>query len=286
MVTLAAMADLLVYVTQGWRWSLVLKPVGRPSFLRSIQAIYIGLFANEVLPLRTGEVIRCYLQARWSRIPFSVILSSAVVERLFDGIWLALGFLFVSRFGPDLPNYLLHGEKVLAGALAFTAVLLAIVIFWKHHAHRAVLRSRWSRVLWHVVEALHAMGRSRWFYAAFGVSLAYFALQIVPIYALMKGYGLDLSWGVAAVLLVVLRIGTILPQAPGNVGSFQFFTVLALQLFGVDKSTAIGFSTILFVVTTVPLWLGGLVAVLFAGTNIMHLQRAAHETMNSTASRR
>ena len=29
----------------------------------------VGLFANEVLPLRAGELIRCFLMARWSKIP-------------------------------------------------------------------------------------------------------------------------------------------------------------------------------------------------------------------------
>lgn len=280
LVTVAAVADLLVYVTQGWRWNMLLKPVGQTSLLRTIQAIYIGLFANEVLPFRSGEVIRCYLQGRWSRIPFSVVLSSAVIERLFDGIWLALGFLAVSFFVPGVPGYLVQGGKILAIVLIFAVVLLSLVMFRKHHAHAAVSGSRWSEALWHVVEGLHAMGNSRWFLAAFGASFLYLSLQIVPIYALMKGYGLNLSVGAAAVSLVILRLGTILPQAPGNVGSFQFFIVVAMQLFGVAKSTATGFATMLFVVITVPLWLGGLLAVLLAGAKIKHLQRVAHETLN------
>jgi len=36
-------------------------PVVRLRLWRTVQAIYIGLFANEVLPLRVGELIRCYL---------------------------------------------------------------------------------------------------------------------------------------------------------------------------------------------------------------------------------
>ena len=62
----AVLFDILVYFLQGWRWSLLLRPVANVPYARSIRAIYVGLFANEVLPLRTGEVIRCYLQGRWS----------------------------------------------------------------------------------------------------------------------------------------------------------------------------------------------------------------------------
>jgi uncharacterized protein (TIRG00374 family) len=89
-VAAAALFDILVYFLQGWRWSLLLRPVENIPYMRSIRAIYVGLFANEVLPLRTGEVIRCYLQARWSKLPLSVALSSAIIERIFDGIWLCV----------------------------------------------------------------------------------------------------------------------------------------------------------------------------------------------------
>jgi uncharacterized protein (TIRG00374 family) len=285
LVAVAILADLLVYVTQGWRWSTLLRPVARSSLLRSTQAIYIGLFANEVLPFRTGELIRAYVQGKWCRIPFSVTLSSVAVERLLDGIWLVLGFFLVATF-VELPGYLVRGSQILVLVLGLVAAALGIVMFRKHRAHAAVSRSRWSEMLRHVVEGLHAMGNARTFYAAAGISLLYLALQVVPIYALMRGYGLEASLGVAAVVLVILRLGTIIPQAPGNVGAFQFFVVLGLRLFGVDKATATGFATLLFVVVTLPLWLGGLIAVAIAGFKIRELQREARSELEPAAAGR
>lgn len=281
-VTLAVVADVMVYVVQGWRWRLLLSPIAWTSLWRSVQAVYVGLFANEVLPLRSGELIRCYVLGRWTGIPFSVTLSSAVVERLFDGLWLVAGFFMISPF-LDLPGYLVQGTRLLAGALVAVAILLGIVMFKKHHAHAAVSSSRWSGALWHVVEGLHAIGNSRSFYAAGFVSLGYLAVQIVPIYALMVGYGMDLSWGVAAVVLIVLRLGTVLPQAPGNVGAFQFFTVLALSMFGVDKDTATGFATMMFVIVTLPLWAAGFIAVAITGMRIRDLHYHAQTTFRASA---
>jgi hypothetical protein len=281
-VTLSVVADLAVYVCQGWRWSLLLQPVAPARFLKAVQAVYIGLFANEVLPFRSGELIRSYVMARWTHVPFSVSLSSAVIERLFDGIWLVLGFYSVTFF-VDLPGYLVNASQVLTGILAGVATLMAIVMFRKHHAHAAVSQSRWSEMLWHVVEGLHAMGNSLWFVAAAAVSLLYLAIQVIPIYALMKGYGLDLSVAAAGVVLVILRLGTILPQAPGNIGAFQFFTVVGLALFGVEKATATGFATLMFVVVTAPLWLGGLVAVAITGMRIRDLQSEAQKYIETPA---
>jgi len=281
-VTLAVIADILVYGIQGWRWRLLLKPVTGLPYLRSVQAIFIGLFANEVLPFRSGELIRCYVVGRWSRIPFSVALSSAVIERLFDGIWLILGFSLVAPFVP-LPGYLKDGTVVLGAALLAVAIVLGVVMFRKQHAHKAVSASRWSAALWHVVEGLHAMGSAPSFYGAAAVSFFYLAMQAAPVYALMEGYGLDLPFGAAFVVLVILRLGTLIPQAPGNVGGFQFFTVVALRLFGVERSTATGFATLMFVVVTLPLWFGGFIAVAATGMRIKDLQRFARSSLKPAA---
>ena len=44
--------------------------------------------------------------------------------------------------------------------------------------------------------------------------------------------------------MLTVRLGTIIPNAPANVGGFQFFVVLALGLFAVSKTTAAGFLTL------------------------------------------
>ncbi len=49
-VILAVVSDIAVYVVHGWRWSLLLKPIEEIPMWRSVRAIYVGLFANEILP--------------------------------------------------------------------------------------------------------------------------------------------------------------------------------------------------------------------------------------------
>jgi hypothetical protein len=38
-VTIAVVFDLSVYLSHAWRWHLLLRPVARPSYWRSVQAI-------------------------------------------------------------------------------------------------------------------------------------------------------------------------------------------------------------------------------------------------------
>lgn len=274
-VSLAILADIAVYVCQGFRWSSLLSPLARVSPWKTTQAVYIGLFANEVLPLRSGEIIRCYLQRRWTGLPLPVVISSAIIERLIDGVWLVLGFWMVSRF-VELPGFLKLGSRVLMILLAILALLLFLAIRHKPTAHQALSGSRWAAMFRDLVDGVHVMGSSPSFIIAVLLSFLYMALQILPILFLMIGYGIDVSLWAAPVVFVVLRLGTVVPQAPGNVGSFQALTILGLKIFGLDRGDATGFATLLFLVVTVPLWMAGFVALIATRMRLDDIHRDAH----------
>src|SRR4051794_35726707 len=140
-VTVAVLADILVYFWHAWRWSLLLTPLAKVPFWNSLRAIYVGLFANEILPFRTGEVLRCVLLARWTKLPVSVALSSALIERIFDGVWLVTCLLITIKFVP-LPQYLVDGGFVLAGFVVICGALLAVAMFYKTQSMHIFSKNR------------------------------------------------------------------------------------------------------------------------------------------------
>jgi len=278
-VTLAVVSDIAVYVCQGVRWTTLLRPLTSISMWKTTQAVYIGLFANEVLPFRSGEVIRCYLQRRWTGLPLSVVISSAVIERILDGLWLFIFFWLASLY-VELPAGLEWASRVLLAVVAAAGALLAFAVLRNHHASAAASSSRWKSWLTPLIDGVHVMGRSATFPAAVVLSFLYLGLQVLPLYFLTQGYGLNLSFWAAGVVLVVLRLGTVLPQAPGNVGSFQALAILGLGLFDVPRAEATGFATLAFLVVTMPLWLGGFVALLLTRMRLDDIHRDAHDSMS------
>ncbi len=276
----AVVSDVAVYVWQGYRWSLLLEPITPVSIWQCVRAIYVGLFANEVLPLRSGEVIRCYLQARWSSLPFSVTLSSAVIERILDGLWLVFLFFLTTRF-MALPQVLIDAGWFLLVVLVAATAILAWFMFHKHHAKATLSNNRFLKGARVLVDDLHLIGNSRQFYYAGAASLPYLLLQVLPIYALIRGYGLDSTMGGAFVLMIVLRLGTVFPQAPGNLGTFQALTVLGLSLFGFDLAVAKRFSVILWAVITLPLLAVGFGALAITGFKISELHLEAKANMQA-----
>ena len=271
-IALAVATDVLVYVIQGWRWTLLLTPIVRIPVFKSIRAVYVGLFANEVLPFRTGEVIRCYLQSRWSQTPFSVIVASALAERVFDGLWLVLGLVFVVKFVRDLPIKMVEGGYILASVVLALAVLLLVAMLEKNWAQRTLATTGWQNNLRVLIEDLNLIGFSRYLGFAALASLPYLLMQIVPIWAVMKAYGLeDTRFGIAAVVMVVLRLSSVVPQAPGNIGLFNAAAVMALQMFNYDPAFAKRFSLVLWAVVTLPLLVGGAVALVLTGSHLGEL---------------
>ena len=278
-VLLGAVSDLAVYVVHGWRWNTLLGPVIRLRLWRTVQAIYIGLFANEVLPLRSGELIRGYLLCHWSDLRLSLGFASIAVERLIDGLLLFGAFLATAAFVRAVPRDLLILVQIMGAFLLAGVAVLVWIVRRKQEAHAVFAESRWAATLRHVVEGLHLMGGARTLGKTTAVSLVYLALQVVSVWALMKAYGLDLSFWAAGGVMTVVRFATVVPNAPGNVGLFQFACVLALGLFDVEKTDAKTFSFIMFFALTLPLLLGGALATALTGVNLGQIHARARSSM-------
>jgi uncharacterized protein (TIRG00374 family) len=280
-VSLAMLADLAVYVAQGWRWNTLLAPVVRLRLWRTVQAIYIGLFANEVLPLRAGELIRCYLLAHWNDLRLSLSFASAAVERVIDGIWMLLAFLITAAFVKGIPRDLIILVQVLGALIILSAGALVWIASTRRETHAVDGESRWSSILRHVTEGLQLMGNPRTLGLTSAISLLYLLLQVLVVYALMKSYGLDLSFWVAAGVLAIIRVATVVPNAPGNVGLMNVACVLALRLFDVETNDAKTFSFILLGAQSFPLLLGGAIATALTGSNIGELHARARRGVHS-----
>ena len=275
-VTLAVVSDLAVYVVHAWRWNTLLEPVAKLKLWRTTQAIYIGIFANEVLPLRAGELIRCYLLAHWNNLNLSVAFTSAVVERvLIDGFWMLVSFLITVNFVKGIPEELTFLIEVIAGALLVGAGILTWIVFHKQHAHSMLSESRWAVALRHIVEGLHLMGNRRTLVRTSLISLIYLAMQYLTVYALMRAYRLDYSFWVACGAFTIVRLWIVVPNAPGNVGVMNAATVMAMKLFELGDNDAKTFSIILFGAQTLPLLIGGAVATALSGLNIGEIRDRA-----------
>ncbi len=270
----------IAYSLQAVRWRWILRPIEPVSFRRTLGAIYVGLFGNESIGFNAGEVIRTYLITRWTGLPFSVSLSSALIERILDGIWLC-GCLFITLRIVPRPHHmrlLVGSEYALAIVVLIGAALLAVAFFHPHHARRALSEKNWQRHLRVLIDDLSLIGHSRYLYIAFAFSLFYLLFQSIPYYATIKGYGFDgLGLQDAFAMMVIMRVGgALVPQAPGNIGIYLMATEIMKKIYAVPVRDADSFSMVLWGIFTLRLVIGGLVALFITGARIGELRHAAH----------
>ena len=268
LVALGILCDVLSYVCTGLRWHLLLRPVGRIPVWRTTQAIYAGLFLNEILPLRIGELTRGFLVSVWLPTEFVRVIPSMALERLTEGIWLALGVGITAILVP-LPQSFVRSADILGIiVLAVTALFIfSIIRKNKGFGKKAALkesRHRLLRSLGSILERLGSgfkdIGLSPALSAAFFCTLGMLTLQAFSFWIILCAYGIRLSFWVGAAVFLIVLFGTALPNAPANVGSYQFFCVLGLKIFGVEKTLAAGFSVVVFILLTLPLLLIGFFA--------------------------
>ncbi len=280
-VFLAMAINVLSYLMWGLSWKWLLSPVANVSVFGSTRAVYAGQFANELLPASLGELFRAYLVSRWVSVEFVKVIPSVIANRLLDGIWSVMG-VALAGFFVTLPKNLLLAGSLLGilllggfGTLIYFAFTRERMMEnWMKHKSSGgkSLRSlKWF--LGHLGAGFKDMGLTRKSAEAFPVSPFWLLFQGISFWMVMIAYGLELPAIAGGAVFLIIHFGTILPNAPGNAGVYQFFCVLGLTLFGVPKTAAAGFSIVVFFILKAPIWLIGFLVMAWSGLQIDNIRK-------------
>jgi uncharacterized protein (TIRG00374 family) len=288
MIAPSIVLDLLVYVCGAWAWQILLRPIGRVSIARATQAVFAGRFANDVLPVHAGYVVRIYLMSRWLKVKFTSVIPSLLVERLLDGIWLALGIGIAAIFFP-LPKNISRIAQVWAGIIVFGLAVGGWIVLRSRSATqdraRGFYNLGWIRTLRestsHIVEQVRTVGRSRLVLGALAVSLLKFIVQALAFLFVLRAYGFHFPIEVQLAIFAVAYVGMSIPSTPASVGVFQVFCIAGLEVFHVAKPVATGFSLLAFVVLTLPLSIAGFIALGQSGVTLKEIKGRAGDWQQS-----
>ena len=236
---------------RSWRWSVLLSPVRALSWHETFPAITIGYMGNMLLPARLGELLRAAALARRG-IPAVSAVGGVATERVLDGLTTVGILLVFSRFLAT-PAWVGAGTATLSvlflGALLALVLLLAFrarVLTWAEVLGR---RLHWAGKLlvWadQFLQGLVALRRPGVLLRAIAIGFLAWSLSALEYYWIFRA--LDLPLGAAESLFAVAAIGlsTVIPSAPGYVGTMEFAGVAVLGVLGVTPSTA--FSAIILV---------------------------------------
>jgi len=276
-VAVAVVIELGVYLVDAWRWMVILRPAGAPPFLNCLQAVFVGILANDILPAKTGEALRCFLLSYESKVPLSLALISDVVLRVMDGLWILIFYLII-KTQMETPYVVDGGVWLVGGTMIPAGLVIVWVLFHRNHAHRFLNKSKWAARFLHLLEEIHRLGHWRELGTAMAIGSLYWVVQALAIWAICRADNFYFGANAVMYILTVKTVATVVPGAPANVGLYQSAVIYAAtKTLYSEPGPANSLAEIMFVVLTLPLIVGGAVAIASAGFNLKDLHRHAHE---------
>ena len=281
-----------------WRYLLLhLKPV--PA-TRLYPIVSIGYLANNILPVRLGELVRAHFLGEKEGITKASALSTIAVERVFDGLTL---LLFVAVVFPFLPwtdvlkndagavNVLWVATSVLI-ALMFIVGFLVLFLFatsppLARRLARIVtsvsprgLRPKAESLIYLLVEGLGALRSPRKLLLIALLSVPVWLTEAAMYYILALSFDLDVGFEVILVVTATSNLATAIPSSIGGIGPFELVAKSTLVAFGVGAESAVAYA---FFVHIMALWLPvnvlGLLFLWKENISVTQLARSRHIEM-------
>lgn len=271
---------------RAWRWAFMLRPLGAPlSANRLFSTIVIGYMGNNIYPARIGEILRAWVLRRNEGIAMPSSLATVLLERVIDGL-VMVAFVLIGL--PRVPSLSLEAARVIIIALiAFLGVIA--VFFW--FAAAPAMAERLSASIINKVAPVAARTPlmnmlSRFFAGAKSLSspvdLAKIVLASVVVWLLETGkywclataFGLSLPFDGLMLINGVSNLFTVIPGAPGAIGTFDAGGILAAEALGVPTSLASAYILVLHVALWLPVTLLGAFFMLRQGLHWADLKQA------------
>jgi uncharacterized membrane protein YbhN (UPF0104 family) len=216
----------------------------RAPFCQVFASVLVSQAANNVLPLRAGDLVRTRdFLARGHTL--ARVASAQFAEKSVE---LASLLVLTSPLASCVP---LRYRSGAAAALVVAAVAApAAWLFWRVRGPGGWV-TRVSRAGRGIADLLRAL---LWSIAADGTEFALIHVCLVSLH-------IDAGWIASAAVLAGVNLAIALPAAPGNVGTFEAGATFGLVLVGVPVDQAVPFAVLYRIVQWgPPTFAGGLVA--------------------------
>ena len=252
------------------RWRLLLSETKQLTYGEVGRSLIVGYTVNNLLPARLGELFRVDLVRREYGVARSAVLGSVIMERLADAIAvmgvLSFGLAFATFKGD--PSAIVLTAVTAAASIGVVGIGLCAVVFWREHLLRG--RFRWLSERFEILSWSITALSPRMLISIGIVTAAIWVLEMLAIAMVMSGFGVVV--GVAGLGLICgsAVFSTLLPSAPGYVGSLQAAFVLSFAALGLEPVVGLLSATATQILLLGPLTVVGL-CLLFVG----HLRGAA-----------
>ena len=259
--------------SRGARWQALLEPIKRLPYRRVLGYTYVGYLANNVLPARLGELVRSHALGEGEGVSRPTVLGTVVVERIVDTVIVvglaALAVLILGVAGTMATAVVLGAGFV---GLLVIGLVLAMVSHRLPGADRVTeVATRYPRVLElarRLRDGLAVASRPMTLVRALLFSAAAWGASIATFIFGGQAVGIELSISQAALMTSGVALATIVPSAPGYVGTFELTAVSIATIFDADPDAAFAMALLVHAMILGVTSVGGVIAALRLGVGL------------------
>ena len=214
-------------------------------------SLIIGLFVNNVLPARIGEVVRGYVLSKKTNLSFAYAVSTVLVDRFFDLVGLLLlTFIFFPK--QSLPLQVSRSLYILVSLLV---VFMAVLVIMSRERFMRNITDRLNKIdkpfflklARRVIEVQENLKRINspfnLFYFILIAFLQWLSMSSALFFAILT-LGISINPLYVPFVCALLNMGLTVPSSPGYVGIYQFLLVYLLSIFGIPKYQGFAVSVI------------------------------------------
>ena len=230
----------LSMVCRMWRWHWLVNNFAKVCFKDSSLILIIGYAANNILPARLGELFRadfCKRKVQLSRI---ASLGAIVLERVQDGIYICI-MLGIGIFNLSLQTtkYQILINLMVASLVIFSGLVIGIFIITHNKIKNYIAKYTFINKFYSPLISAIAQVRTKQILPSLSITLLIWVLDSCCILSLLSAVEVHISLMQAGFLVAVIALSTLLPAAPGFIGTMQYAAVLVLTAYGYTAAVGI-----------------------------------------------
>jgi len=268
-VFLALLISLSTLFIRSIRWYYLLYPQKKVALLNLISATCVGLAMNNLFPFRLGDLIQAYFLGRKEKMSRSAIFSTVVLERFTDLIFLISIFFIVSFF------FALPKQVNITVLVIFILGLVTFFIFLIRFQEKSEkfgqkiisffsrkFAERFVQLFHSFISGFKVLRQGHLLLRVFFISFILWFVYILTVYVMFFAFGINLPFSAAMFFLAIVGISVTIPSSPGYVGTWEFFGVLALSFYQINKELALSFTLVHHLLSLIEITLLGLFFIL------------------------
>ncbi len=265
------------------RWQWLLKHMRPVKTSRLFPVVVVGYMANNLLPMRLGELVRSYYVGEREGVSKTAALVTIFIERLLDALTLLLFISAIAVFVPLIGLAEAFGERssvpwpllVIAITVPFVVAFggLLIVAYAPSRARAIIglflrplpgpLEVKLLDIVDMFLEGIQSLRSPSAILVLFLLSIPVWLFEAGLFVLVGYSFGFHevydtLPEMIVAMILVtaIANIGASIPAAPGGIGLFELIareTLVLLPLAAIDRAVAGGYVAVVHASLLLPM---------------------------------